>query len=100
MNANTEQLMGQLHKLVSELEGLAKSTATVAEQGGSDIAEHFRGALAGARERLQDVEQSLERDLKKHGKTVDRYVHENAWVSIGVAAAGAFLLGALTRRRD
>ena len=100
MTANTDQLLGQLHNLVAELEGLAKHTAEAAEEGGADIAEHFKGALAGARERIQDVEHSLERNLKKHTKNVDRYVHDNAWVSIGVAAAVAFLLGALTRRRD
>lgn len=100
MTANTDPLLGQLHTLVAELEGLAKHAASAAENGGSDVAEHFKGALTGARERLQDLEHSLERDLKKHTRTVDRYVHDNAWVSIGVAAAVAFLLGALARRRD
>lgn len=100
MTANSEQLLGQLHSLVAELEGLAKHTAAAAESGGADLADHFKGALAGARERIQDLEHSLERDLKKHTRTVDRYVHDNAWVSVGVAAAVAFLLGALTRRRD
>jgi ElaB/YqjD/DUF883 family membrane-anchored ribosome-binding protein len=100
MTANTEQLLGQLHKLVAELETLAKSTASVAEEGGAEIAEHFKGALAGARERIEDVEHALERDLRKHGKVVDRYVRDNAWGAVAIAAAVAFLLGALSRRRD
>jgi ElaB/YqjD/DUF883 family membrane-anchored ribosome-binding protein len=33
-------------------------------------------------------------------KAADRYVRDHAWVSIGVAAAIAFLLGALSTRRD
>lgn len=100
MTANTEQLLGQLHKLVAEIEALAKSTASVAAEGGAEAAEHFKGALEGARERIEDVERSLERDLRRQGKVIDRYVRDNAWGAVAIAAAVAFLLGALSRRRD
>ena len=100
MSADTEQLLGQVHKLVSELEVLAKRSASVAEQAGSEAAGHFREALATARERIQDVEHSLEHDLRRQGKAIDRYVRDNVWVAVAVAAAAAFLLGAIARRRD
>jgi ElaB/YqjD/DUF883 family membrane-anchored ribosome-binding protein len=100
VTTNSEQLLGQLHKLVADLETLAKSSASVAEERGAEAAEQFKGALAGARERIEDVEQSLERKLRKHGKVVDGYVRDNPWGAVAIAAAVAFLLGALSRRRD
>lgn len=100
MSTQTEQLLGQLHKLVAEIESVARAAGGVAEDGGAEVASKLGGALAGARDRLQDVERKLERDLVQHGKVLDGYVRENVWVSIGVVAAVAFLLGAMTRRHD
>lgn len=100
MNHNTDQLLGQLHKLVAELEALAKHTSTSAAEGGAEIAGNLRDALAGARDRIQEVERSLEHDLRKQGKVVDAYVRDNAWVAVAIAAAVAFVLGAMSRRRD
>ena len=57
--------------------------------------EHFKRALAGARERIEDVERSLEHDLRKQGKVVDAYVRDNAWGAVAIAAAVAFVLGAI-----
>lgn len=85
MSEPTEQLLTRLHQLVTELDSLAK---------------HAAGALAGARERLDAAEQSLQGDLRRHSEAVDEFVHRNVWVSIGVAATIAFMAGALTRRRD
>ena len=71
MSANTEQLRHLLAKIVEDIEGLA---AAAGHAGG---------------ERAADT-----------AKAADRYVRDHAWVSIGVAAAIAFLLGALSTRRD
>jgi ElaB/YqjD/DUF883 family membrane-anchored ribosome-binding protein len=100
MSAHREQLLGQLHKLVAELEGLAQGAADAAQEGGEQLADSFRESLAGARERIRAAEETLERDLRKHGRAVERKVRENVWVSIGLVAVAAFLLGALARRRD
>lgn len=101
MSNQPEQLLGQLHKLTAELETLAKSAVQAAEEGGSDMSDRFKGALAGLRDRVRETEQALEKDLAHRGKQVDTYVREHTWMSVGVAAAVAFLLGAAVgRRRD
>jgi ElaB/YqjD/DUF883 family membrane-anchored ribosome-binding protein len=100
MNSEDIDPIRQLHKVLSELESLARSTAEKAGDGGADLIEQLKGTLAAARSRIKDAEQSLQREATQGAKTADQYVHEHTWMSIGIAAAVAFLLGALTARRD
>ena len=100
MSAPADQLLGQLHKLVAELEGLAQGAVGAAQESGERLADSFHDSLSSARDRIRTAEASLERDLRRHGKAVDKAVRDNVWVSIGLVAVAAFLLGALSRRRD
>jgi ElaB/YqjD/DUF883 family membrane-anchored ribosome-binding protein len=100
MNSETNDPIRQLHNVLSELEGLARSTAEKAGDGGADLIEQLKGTLATARSRIKEAEQSLQREAADGVRTADAYVREHTWMSIGIAAAVAFLLGALTARRD
>jgi ElaB/YqjD/DUF883 family membrane-anchored ribosome-binding protein len=100
MNSEDIDPIRQLHKVLSELESLARSTAEKAGDGGADLIEQLKGTLATARSRIKEAEQTLQREAAQGVKTADDYVHEHTWMSIGIAAAVAFLLGALTARRD
>ena len=100
MNVENSEPIRQLHKVLSELESLARSTAEKAGDGGADLIEQLKGTLATARSRLKEAEQSLQREAAQGAKSADEYVHDHTWMSIGIAAAVAFLLGALTARRD
>lgn len=100
MSTHTEQLLSQLHKVIADLEGLARTAAGTVGQEGEEAAGRLKEALAGARERIRDAEQGLHRGAQQGARAADSYVHEHTWMSIGVAAAVAFLLGALTARRD
>ena len=82
MNVDNSEPIRQLHKVLAEL------------------VEQLKGALTAARTRLKEAEQSLQRDAAQGAKSADEYVHDHTWMSIGIAAAVAFLLGALTARRD
>jgi ElaB/YqjD/DUF883 family membrane-anchored ribosome-binding protein len=100
MSSNAEQLLGQLHRIVADLEGLAKAASGAAGEGRSEVADQLKEALNSARTRLRDAEHGLQRDVVRGAKAADTYVHEHTWMSVGIAAAVAFLLGALTARRD
>jgi len=100
MTSNAEHLLSQLHKLLSDLEGLAKSAADTAGQEGEEAAGRLKETLASARTRIRDAEHELQRNVARGARAADDYVHQNAWVSVGVAAAVGFLLGALTSHRD
>jgi ElaB/YqjD/DUF883 family membrane-anchored ribosome-binding protein len=100
MNLDNTDPIKQLHKVLSELESLARSTAEKAGDGGADLIEQLKSTLAAARARIKDAEQSLQREATQGAETANQYVHEHTWMSIGIAAGVAFLLGALTARRD
>ena len=100
MSSNTERTLNDLNKPVGDLEALLKGAAGAAAEQAGEAGEKLSAGLAQARERIEAVEDKL-RDGVKHGaRRADRYVHDNPWPAIGIAAAAAFLLGVLISRRD
>ena len=100
MSPHSEHLLSQLAKLVDDLEGLAATTTRASAEGAAVVSDRLRDALADAHQRIRNVEQGLKRGATDTARAADSYVRDNAWVSVGVAAAIAFLLGALSTRRD
>ena len=100
MAADNSDPIAQLHKVLAELESFAKATAEKAGDGGADLVGQFKEALATARTRIKEAEESLHREAVRSARTADSFVHEHTWMSIGIAAAVAFLLGAITTRRE
>ena len=100
MTTGSEQLLKQLSKLVEDIEGLAAASTHAGAEGAASVSDHIKEALNDAHTRIRNVEQGLKRGAVDSVKSADSYVRNNAWVSVGVAAAIAFLLGALSARRD
>jgi ElaB/YqjD/DUF883 family membrane-anchored ribosome-binding protein len=100
MTLETTDPVSQLHQVLTELERFARTTAEKAGDGGAELVEQLKGTLAAARARIKEAEDSLRREAVQGAKSADGFVHEHTWMSIGIAAAVAFLLGALTARRD
>ena len=100
MSLGSEQLLKQLAKLVADIEGLAAATKQAEAEGAASVSDHIKEALADAHTRIRSAEQGLKRGAVDSAKAADNYVRNNAWVAVGVAAAIAFLLGALSTRRD
>jgi ElaB/YqjD/DUF883 family membrane-anchored ribosome-binding protein len=71
MKLDTGQLQDDLRQIASEFETLVKSTL---------------GAIGG-------------REFRQGARTADRYVRDNTWAAVAVAAAAAFLVGVLMTRR-
>lgn len=96
---STAQLMEDLRIVVEDAEALIKATAG---QGGDKL-EHARvraeESLRAARLRLAEIEGEVSLRAREAVRTTDRYVHENPWGAIGMAAGVAFVLGLLAGRR-
>ena len=97
MKSNAERVLSDLQALVHELEHSFKSCAA---EGLEDAGERVKDTLARAREKIEDLESTLRREVRQGAKAADRYVHSNPWASIGIAAAVAFIVGALVSRRE
>jgi len=100
MSSSSDQLLHQLAKVVEDLEGLAAAAGHAGSEGAATVSDRLKEALADAHTRIRNVEHGLKRGATDTAKAADSYVRDHAWVSVGVAAAIAFLLGALSTRRD
>lgn len=100
MNADAMEPLQQLHKVLADLEGLVRAATGRAGEGGLDFVERLQSTLSAAQSRFKHAEQALKRDATHGAEVADEYVHEHAWLAIGIAAAIAFLLGVLSARRE
>jgi hypothetical protein len=71
MGLDTGQLKDDLRQMASEFETLVKATL---------------GAIGS-------------REFRQGARAADRYVRDNTWAAVAVAAAAAFLVGVLMTRR-
>jgi ElaB/YqjD/DUF883 family membrane-anchored ribosome-binding protein len=95
MSGKSEELINSLHRVVADLEALARSAGEAASEGGEEARGRLREALARARERVGEAEEALGAKLARGARGTDAYVRENPWASIGIAAIVAFIAGSL-----
>jgi ElaB/YqjD/DUF883 family membrane-anchored ribosome-binding protein len=96
MSGNAQNVLKAIQDAVAEIEALAKEAAGMTGERAEAVRESVRERLADVTARARE----LERDLLRGARAAEGYVRENPWRSIGIAAAAAFLLGALMSRRD
>ena len=89
----------RIGEFIDGAEALVAATADIGEDKLVDIRKSLQKDLEAAREHLE----KLEAGIRTEAGSVDAYVHENPWQSIGVAAGAGvltgFLVGAVTFRR-
>jgi ElaB/YqjD/DUF883 family membrane-anchored ribosome-binding protein len=98
MQGAAERILGDLHNLVRELEESFKgssATEALSEAGGQ-----LKEGLSRAREKLEELETRVHGGVKRSAKATDAYVRNNPWRSVGIAAAAAFILGAIVSHHD
>jgi ElaB/YqjD/DUF883 family membrane-anchored ribosome-binding protein len=100
MSSNTERTLNDLNKLIGDLETLLKGAAGAAAEQAGEAGEKLSAGLADARERLESVEEKVREGVAKGARHTDRYVRDNPWPVIGIAAAAAFVLGVMLSRRN
>jgi len=96
---STKTLMEDLRTLVTDAEALVSATAGDVSDRATSARRRAADSVESARARLAE----LEEDLKKRARAVKddatRYVQDNPWQSIGVAAAVGVVIGVLLGKR-
>lgn len=95
----TAQLMDDLRVVVEDAEALLKATAGQAGEKVDQARQRAEESVKVARERLGELDGELRVRAREAARTTDRYVHENPWGAIGMAAGIGFMLGLLSGRR-
>jgi ElaB/YqjD/DUF883 family membrane-anchored ribosome-binding protein len=96
---DTATLMDDLRIVVEDAEALLKATAGQAGSGVEHVRQQAEESVRAARERLGEIEGEVRMRARDAARTTDRYVHENPWAAIGLAAGVGFILGLLSGRR-
>ena len=93
------QLMEDLRVVVEDAVALLKATAGQAGEKVEAARQRAGESVRVARERMSELEGEVRTRAREAARTTDRYVHENPWGAIGMAAGIGFILGLLSGRR-
>ncbi len=94
-----EQLIRDFKILVTDAEALLKATF---DQSGNNIEEarsRTEETIRAAKARMAEVQEDVLNRTTATAKATDKYVHENPWESVGVAAVVGILIGWILGRR-
>jgi len=94
-----DKLAADLKLVVSDAEELLRATASQAGERVAAARAKIEQSLKSARGRLVEAEQAVADSAKAAARATDKYVHDNPWKAVGVAAGAGFLLGLLVNRR-
>jgi ElaB/YqjD/DUF883 family membrane-anchored ribosome-binding protein len=93
-----DKLLSDMKSVIGEVEGWLKD---VGSQTGDEFKhgkEKVVETLQNAKQELIRLEQTLVETSKDAARATDRYVNENPWKSVGIAAAVGVLCGVLLSR--
>jgi ElaB/YqjD/DUF883 family membrane-anchored ribosome-binding protein len=95
----TDKLMSDLRSVLEDAEALLSATAGQAGERIQAARERARETVRVAKERLVDAQDEVSKRARDAAKDADKYVHDNPWQAVGIAAGLAFLIGVLVSRR-
>jgi ElaB/YqjD/DUF883 family membrane-anchored ribosome-binding protein len=95
----TDKLMSDLRAVLEDAEALLTATAGQAGEKIQQARERARETVRVARDRLSASQEEVTRRAREAAKDADKYVHENPWQAVGIAAGVAFIIGVLVSRR-
>ena len=98
-SASVDKLKDDVRQVIADVEELLKATAGQAGERVGEARSRAEKTLNGARQRLSDLEDDAMSQARHAVGEADRYIRDNPWQSIGIAAGAAFLLGVLVSRR-
>ena len=94
-----EKLMGDLKTVMADAEELLKATASQTGERVAAIRARAEESLKVAKARLLEQEAAALARTKEAAKAADKYVRDNPWMAVGIAALAGLILGILAARR-
>jgi len=94
-----EKLMGDLKTVMADAEELLKATASQTGERVAAIRARAEESLKVAKARLLEQEAAALAKTKEAAKAADKYVRDNPWMAVGIAALAGLILGILAARR-
>ena len=89
----------EVRTLLADVQDLIGRVAHVADPEIARLRVRIESGLATTRKALVDGSEQVQRQAKAAVANSDRYVHEQPWQSVGIAAVVGLLVGFLVARR-
>ena len=89
----------EVRTLLADVQDLVGRVAHVADPEIARLRVRIESGLATTRKALADGTEQVQRQAKAAVANSDRYVHEQPWQSVGIAAVVGLLVGFLVARR-
>ncbi len=99
LTKSKEELMAALLDLIDEGKAFLKSTAGLSGEAVEGAREKFATRLADVKDRWGGWSKSARVKSREAMIMADDYVHEYPWISVGIVAAIAFAIAAISTRR-
>ena len=91
-------LIDDMRSIIAQTERLLQATADDASDKAVQARAKAAASLHNARKRLSLTERELLSRARYVARTVDRFVRDNPWRSIGAAALGGLVAGLIARK--
>lgn len=95
-----QDTLRELGILVDDVERLFQRVASEGGERLGESVEDLQSSMARLRKRFDDFQRRAPREIRRTIRSTDRYVRDNPWQTVGLAAAVGFVLGAMIARRD
>jgi ElaB/YqjD/DUF883 family membrane-anchored ribosome-binding protein len=98
-NDSREQLTGNVHQVLDDVQSLLSQAAEATGQQASDLRSRAAVELQRARNHLGELEHTVALRSRAAFYATDDWVHANPWGAVSLAAGVGFLIGLLVSRR-
>jgi ElaB/YqjD/DUF883 family membrane-anchored ribosome-binding protein len=98
-NVTTAQLIADLKTVMRDAEALLRATSAQTGERIQEVRAQAEESLRQARARLNELEQEALRRAQDVAYATEKYVRDNPWQSVGIAAGVGLLVGLLLSRR-
>lgn len=94
-----DDFMTQFNEVINDAERLLKETAEATDSKTSELRDQLTSKIKDIRDSMGDHVKPLCNKSKEAFEATDEYVKAHPWLSVGVAAATAFVIAHFCRRR-
>ncbi len=98
-SANKEQLMDELHAVLTDAEALLQATTSHTGEGAAAARARIQKSLQAVKKTIAATEAAVIEQTKQAAKATDQYVHDNPWKAVGISAAVGVVVGILVAKR-
>jgi ElaB/YqjD/DUF883 family membrane-anchored ribosome-binding protein len=93
-----QKIIEDIKVLLNDSEELVRLSAALPAEGVDALRSRLRQHVDAAREALETAQQDAQTRYRQKVDSAERYVRDNPWQSLGIAAGAGFLVGILVSR--